>query len=61
VEGIWHTGVVVYGKEYYFGSGGVGIAAPVSKNLGIFPVNNFVVHFPNNWCSTFPQPRLIQS
>lgn len=21
VDGIWHTGIVVYGKEYYFGGG----------------------------------------
>jgi len=21
IEGLWHTGVVVYGKEYYFGGG----------------------------------------
>ena len=23
LEGIWHTNVVVYGREYYFGGGGV--------------------------------------
>nr|BAN20730.1 conserved hypothetical protein [Riptortus pedestris] len=28
VEGIWHTGVVAYGREYYFGSGGINIAIP---------------------------------
>ena len=21
IDGIWHTGIVVYGKEYYFGGG----------------------------------------
>lgn len=21
IDGVWHTGVVVYGKEYYFGGG----------------------------------------
>ena len=21
IEGIWHTGIVVYGKEFYFGGG----------------------------------------
>jgi desumoylating isopeptidase 1 len=21
IEGVWHTGIVVYGKEYYFGGG----------------------------------------
>lgn len=28
INGIWHTGVVVYGKEYYFGGG---ICAGVPK------------------------------
>jgi hypothetical protein len=21
IDGIWHTGIVVYGKEFYFGGG----------------------------------------
>ena len=21
IEGVWHTGIVVFGKEYYFGGG----------------------------------------
>ena len=21
IDGIWHTGIVVYGKEYYYGGG----------------------------------------
>ena len=21
IEGVWHTGIVIHGKEYYFGSG----------------------------------------
>lgn len=29
IDGIWHTAIVVYGKEYYFGSGGIGAAIPV--------------------------------
>ncbi|XP_014272378.1 uncharacterized protein [Halyomorpha halys] len=28
VEGIWHTGVVTFGKEYYFGSGGINVIVP---------------------------------
>lgn len=27
IEGVWHTGIVVYGKEYYFG-GGISYDAP---------------------------------
>jgi len=28
IGGIWHTGVVVYGREYYFGSMGIGVVQP---------------------------------
>ena len=31
LEGIWHTGIVVYGQEYYFGgTGGIECCPPVS-------------------------------
>uniref|UniRef100_A0A0V0GAY3 Putative pppde peptidase domain protein n=1 Tax=Triatoma dimidiata TaxID=72491 RepID=A0A0V0GAY3_TRIDM len=30
IDGIWHTAIIVYGKEYYFGSGGIGVAIPGS-------------------------------
>ncbi len=33
IDGIWHTGIVVYGKEYYFG-GGVSYDAPSSTPFG---------------------------
>lgn len=29
LEGIWHTSVVVYGEEFFFGSGGVVSCPPV--------------------------------
>ncbi|XP_043240828.1 uncharacterized protein LOC122391203 isoform X9 [Amphibalanus amphitrite] len=34
VEGIWHTGVVAFGREYFFGSEGVQSCAPGGTILG---------------------------
>lgn len=33
LEGIWHTGIVAYGREYFFGAGGVQSVRPVSLLL----------------------------
>lgn len=33
-EGIWHTGIVVYGKEYYFG-GGISYDPPGRTPFGV--------------------------
>lgn len=30
IEGIWHTAVVVFGKEHFFGSNGISVCDPVS-------------------------------
>lgn len=30
LDGIWHTSVVVYGREFFFGSSGIQCCAPVS-------------------------------
>jgi len=30
IDGIWHTGVVVYGREYFFGGQGITSCLPVS-------------------------------
>lgn len=30
IDGIWHTGVVAYGREYFFGGGGIQSCPPVS-------------------------------
>lgn len=30
MEGIWHTGIVAYGREYFFGPVGIQSARPVS-------------------------------
>ena len=39
VEGIWHTGIVVYGKEYYFG-GGISYDPPRQTPFGtVLPYN----------------------
>ncbi|XP_069949886.1 uncharacterized protein [Cherax quadricarinatus] len=34
IEGIWHTGVVAYGREYFFGSGGIESCRPGGTILG---------------------------
>jgi len=39
VEGVWHTGIVAYGREYFFGAGGVQSVRPVSAWIQIF-INN---------------------
>jgi hypothetical protein len=36
IEGIWHTGIVVYDKEYYFG-GGICAGGPKQTPYG-YPV-----------------------
>ena len=33
LEGVWHTGVVAYGREYFFTSNGVGSVIPVSNSF----------------------------
>ena len=30
IDGIWHTGIVVYGREYFFGGDGIMNCPPVS-------------------------------
>lgn len=30
IDGVWHTGVVAYGREYFFGGGGIQSCLPVS-------------------------------
>ena len=39
IDGIWHTGIVVYGKEYYFG-GGICAGIPKQTPYG-YPVQVF--------------------
>jgi len=34
IDGVWHTGIVVYGKEYFFGSMGIEFCAPCGTILG---------------------------
>ena len=31
IDGIWHTAVVVFGREYFYGSGGITSCSPVSN------------------------------
>ncbi|CAB3385787.1 Hypothetical predicted protein, partial [Cloeon dipterum] len=34
LDGVWHTGIVAYGREYFFGSGGVQSVRPSGTVLG---------------------------
>ncbi|KAE9530903.1 hypothetical protein AGLY_011365 [Aphis glycines] len=34
IEGIWHTAIIVFGKEYFFGSNGISICDPGTTALG---------------------------
>ncbi|KAI1718123.1 PPPDE putative peptidase domain-containing protein [Ditylenchus destructor] len=34
IEGVWHTGIVVYGKEYFYGSHGISYVPAGSFSLG---------------------------
>ncbi|XP_018023450.1 uncharacterized protein LOC108679354 isoform X3 [Hyalella azteca] len=34
IDGVWHTGVVAYGREYFFGSGGIESCKPGGTILG---------------------------
>ncbi|XP_070581111.1 uncharacterized protein [Ptychodera flava] len=34
IEGVWHTGIVVFGREYFFGGGGIESCSPGGTILG---------------------------
>ncbi|OWY98525.1 Peptidase [Phytophthora megakarya] len=40
IDGVWHTGVLVFGKEYFFGGGGIQAMAPelVVQRYGMQPM-----------------------
>lgn len=33
IEGIWHTSIVIYGREYFYGSHGIQSVPPVSARI----------------------------
>jgi hypothetical protein len=43
IDGIWHTGIVVYGKEFYFG-GGICVGNPSQTPYGN-PIKVEIVYF----------------
>uniref|UniRef100_M4BGK1 PPPDE domain-containing protein n=1 Tax=Hyaloperonospora arabidopsidis (strain Emoy2) TaxID=559515 RepID=M4BGK1_HYAAE len=45
IDGVWHTGVLVFNKEYFFGGGGIQAMAPelVAQRYGMQPVRTIVL------------------
>ena len=41
IDGVWHTGIVIYGKEYYYG-GGISYDAPAATPFGKFEIRKRV-------------------
>ena len=41
IEGIWHTSIVVYGKEYFYGSDGIHNCLPGQTIVGGNPYKEF--------------------
>lgn len=41
IEGIWHTAVVVYGQEFFYGGQGIQRVQPVSKSNLWRPIDRF--------------------
>ena len=38
IDGIWHTGIVIYNKEFYFG-GGISYDAPGTTPFGKYQIS----------------------
>jgi hypothetical protein len=34
IEGVWHTGIVVFGQEWFFGGGGIQSCPPCGTIMG---------------------------
>ncbi|KAE9036354.1 hypothetical protein PR001_g8865 [Phytophthora rubi] len=45
IDGVWHTGVLVFGREYFFGGGGIQAMAPelVVQRYGMNPVRTIAL------------------
>eukprot|EP00291_Cryptomonas_curvata_P007298 CAMPEP_0172192564 /NCGR_PEP_ID=MMETSP1050-20130122/24398_1 /TAXON_ID=233186 /ORGANISM="Cryptomonas curvata, Strain CCAP979/52" /LENGTH=112 /DNA_ID=CAMNT_0012867881 /DNA_START=12 /DNA_END=347 /DNA_ORIENTATION=+ len=56
IDGIWHTGVVVFGKEYYFGGGiqaGTPFMTPYGRPVEVVPLGD--THIPKDVFQDFLQ------
>jgi len=42
IDGIWHTAIVVFGKEHFFGSNGISICEPVSTIILNYKLSFYV-------------------
>lgn len=40
IDGVWHTGVVAYGREYFFGGAGIQACIPVSNYVLCAPTTH---------------------
>lgn len=59
IEGVWHTGIVVYGKEYYFG-GGISYDPPGMTPFGKFKYTHhiyFRLTFEDTWLRIYRVAR----
>merc|ERR1739838_1047972 len=69
IDGVWHTAIVVYDREYFFGSGGVNhvrpgttqLGAPLQKlNLGTTEIPSYITDLPSSVLQT-PFGQMIKS
>ncbi|XP_014244434.1 uncharacterized protein LOC106663816 isoform X5 [Cimex lectularius] len=55
IEGIWHTGVVVFGREYSFGSGGIAMALPASLDIPVQQLKLGTTYLPKDVVDSYIQ------
>lgn len=53
IEGIWHTAVVVYGREFFYGSSGIQSCMPVNIHIFVGAHKHFSSFVRQKACSFF--------